>query len=83
MKDDNYKLGENFDGYSRSEYQEERSKNPSIIRKESGQSSASQEPSRDYDAQYRPTENDIENFPDLQNGPSSLIQGSPVEIQQV
>ncbi len=83
MKDDNFKLGENFDGYLRSEYQEERSKNPSKIQKESGQSSASQEPSRDYDAQYRPTENDIENFPDLQNGPSSLIQGSPVEIQQV
>ncbi|MEC7404907.1 MAG: hypothetical protein VX611_00050 [Bacteroidota bacterium] len=50
MKDDNYKLGENFDGYSRSEYQEERSKNPSKIQKESGQSSASQGPSRDYDS---------------------------------
>ena len=41
------------------------------------------EPDRDYDADYKPTKDDIETFPDLQNGPSSLIQGSPVEIQQV
>ena len=41
------------------------------------------EPNRDYDLEYRPTKEDIETFPDLQNGPSSLIQGSPVEIQQV
>ena len=41
------------------------------------------EPNRDYDSGYRPTKEDIETFPDLQNGPSSLIQGSPVEIQQV
>ena len=41
------------------------------------------EPNRDYDLDYRPTKEDIETFPDLQNGPSSLIQGSPVEIQQV
>lgn len=41
------------------------------------------EPNRDYDSEYRPTKKDIETFPDLQNGPSSLIQGSPVEIQQV
>jgi GTP cyclohydrolase I len=41
------------------------------------------EPDRDYDATYRPTKADIETFPDLQNGPSSLIQGAPVEIQQV
>jgi|TARA_B100000287_G_scaffold273471_1_gene257572 GTP cyclohydrolase I len=41
------------------------------------------EPDRDYDSEYKPTKKDIETFPDLQNGPSSLIQGSPVEIQQV
>ena len=41
------------------------------------------EPTRDYDSKYKPNKDDIETFPDLQNGPSSLIQGSPVEIQQV
>ena len=41
------------------------------------------EPDRDYDSVYKPDKSDIETFPDLQNGPSSLIQGSPVEIQQV
>jgi GTP cyclohydrolase I len=41
------------------------------------------EPDRKYDSEYFPTKRDIETFPDLQNGPSSLIQGSPVEIQQV
>ena len=41
------------------------------------------EPDRDYDSEYQPTKEDIETFPDLQNGPSSLIQGAPVEIQQV
>ena len=41
------------------------------------------EPNRDYDSDYIATKEDIETFPDLQNGPSSLIQGSPVEIQQV
>ena len=41
------------------------------------------EPNRDYDSEFKPTKKDIETFPDLQNGPSSLIQGSPVEIQQV
>jgi len=41
------------------------------------------EPNREYDFEYKPTKEDIETFPDLQNGPSSLIQGSPVEIQQV
>ena len=41
------------------------------------------EPNRDYDSEYQPTKEDIETFPDLQNGPSSLIQGAPVEIQQV
>ena len=41
------------------------------------------EPNRDYDSEYKPTKKDIETFPDLQNGPSFLIQGSPVEIQQV
>ena len=41
------------------------------------------EPDRDYDSKYNPTKEDIKTFPDLQNGPSSLIQGSPVAIQQV
>ena len=41
------------------------------------------EPNRDYDNKYSPTKDDIKTFPDLQNGPSSLIQGSPVAIQQV
>ena len=41
------------------------------------------EPTRDYDSKYKPNKDDIETFPDLQNGPSSLIQGSPVAIQQV
>ena len=41
------------------------------------------EPNRKYDSDYKPTKKDIETFPDLQNGPSSLIQGAPVEIQQV
>tara|TARA_B100001142_G_scaffold328605_1_gene389194 strand:+ start:422 stop:1435 length:1014 start_codon:yes stop_codon:yes gene_type:complete len=41
------------------------------------------EPNRDYDTSYNPSKNDIKTFPDLQNGPSSLIQGSAVEIQQV
>jgi len=36
-----------------------------------------------YDSTYKPTKEDIEKFPDLQNGPSSLIQGANVEIQQV
>ena len=38
---------------------------------------------REYDSQYKPNKQDIAKFPDLQNGPSSLIQGSNVEIQQV
>jgi GTP cyclohydrolase I len=46
-------------------------------------SSKYNEPNREYDSEYKPTKKDIETFPDLQNGPSSLIQGSPVEIQQV
>ena len=41
------------------------------------------EPNRNYDSKYNPTKDDIKTFPDLQNGPSSLIQGSPVAIQQV
>ena len=41
------------------------------------------EPNRDFDSKFKPTKKDIETFPDLQNGPSSLIQGSPVAIQQV
>ena len=36
-----------------------------------------------YDLQYRPSEMDIKDFPDLQNGPSKLIKGSHVSIQQV
>lgn len=38
---------------------------------------------RKYDRDYNPSKDDIESFPDLQNGPSSLIQGSPVAIHQV
>ena len=38
---------------------------------------------RAYDIYYKPNKEEISNFPDLQNGPSSLIQGSNVEIQQV
>tara|TARA_B110000444_G_scaffold234686_1_gene245193 strand:+ start:184 stop:1215 length:1032 start_codon:yes stop_codon:yes gene_type:complete len=41
------------------------------------------EPNREYDSEYSPGKKDIETFPDLQNGPSSLIQGAPVAIQQV
>ncbi len=41
------------------------------------------ESNRDYDTDYKPTKVDIKTFPDLQNGPSSLIQGAPVAIQQV
>ena len=41
------------------------------------------EPNRDFDKEYNPTKDDIKTFPDLQNGPSSLIQGAPVAIQQV
>ena len=38
---------------------------------------------RGYDVNYIPNKEEISKFPDLQNGPSSLIQGSNVEIQQV
>jgi len=41
------------------------------------------EPDREYDNEYSPGKEDIATFPDLQNGPSSLIQGAPVAIQQV
>ncbi len=41
------------------------------------------EPDRVYDDKIKITEEYISSLPDLQNGPSSLIQGSPVEIQQV
>tara|TARA_B100000925_G_scaffold129370_1_gene96884 strand:+ start:205 stop:1239 length:1035 start_codon:yes stop_codon:yes gene_type:complete len=41
------------------------------------------EPEREFDSKYKPTKEEIETFPDLQNGPSSLIQGASVEIQQV
>jgi len=36
-----------------------------------------------YDSEYKPSKKDIEGFPDLQNGPSTLIKGSNVGIQQV
>lgn len=36
-----------------------------------------------YDVAYKPTRKELDKFPDIQNGPSSLIQGSKVEIQQV
>tara|TARA_B100000767_G_scaffold221199_1_gene209641 strand:+ start:2100 stop:3041 length:942 start_codon:yes stop_codon:yes gene_type:complete len=39
--------------------------------------------SMQYDNDYKPTKKEIANFPDLQNGPSSQINGSKVEIQQV
>ena len=38
---------------------------------------------RKYDAAYKPTKDEIDAFPDLQNGPSSLSQGASVNIQQV
>ena len=38
---------------------------------------------KDYDIKYNPSPAEINQFPDLQNGPSSLIKGSPVAIQQV
>ncbi len=38
---------------------------------------------RQYDVSYKPTKEEIKSFPDLQNGPSSLIQGASVNIQQV
>jgi GTP cyclohydrolase I len=41
------------------------------------------EPEREFDSKYKPTKEEIETFPDLQNGPSSLIQGAAVDIQQV
>jgi hypothetical protein len=41
------------------------------------------EPNREYDSKYKPTKEDIETFPDLQNGPSSLIQGSPVKFNKL
>ena len=41
------------------------------------------EPDREFDSKYKPTKEEIETFPDLQHGPSSLIQGAAVEIQQV
>ena len=38
---------------------------------------------RQYDVSYKPTKEEIKSFSDLQNGPSSLIQGASVNIQQV
>ncbi len=42
-----------------------------------------QEPKRYYDRYFVVTEAYRDSLPDLQNGPASLIQGSPVAIQQV
>ena len=36
-----------------------------------------------YDKDYKPTKKDIEKYPDLQNGQSSLIKGAKVAIHQV
>ena len=36
-----------------------------------------------YDNEYRPSKAEINQFPDLQNGPSKLIKGANVPIQQV
>ncbi len=36
-----------------------------------------------YDNKYKPSSEEINSFPDLQNGPSNLIKGSDVAIQQV
>ena len=36
-----------------------------------------------YDSHYKPTKKEIASFPDIQNGPSSLIEGANVGIQQV
>lgn len=41
------------------------------------------EPDREFDADLKVDESYICSLPDLQNGPSSLIQGSPVNIQHV
>lgn len=41
------------------------------------------EPDRTFDKELKADSSYIDTLPDLQNGPSSLIQGSPVEIQQV
>lgn len=38
---------------------------------------------RNYDTTLQANEEYIQSLPDLQNGPSSLIQGAPVAIQQV
>ena len=53
------------------------------VAKENEHSIKYHEPDRDFDSKYKPTKEDIETFPDLQNGPSSWIQGAPVAIQQV
>ena len=36
-----------------------------------------------YDSNYKPTKEEIKSFPDIQNGPQSLILGSSVIVQQV
>ena len=38
---------------------------------------------KNYDSEYKPSKSEVENFPDLQNGPSSLIKGADVGIQHV
>lgn len=42
-----------------------------------------QEPDRTYDSELKADQDYVSTLPDLQNGPSSLIQGSKVSIQQV
>ena len=46
-------------------------------------SSSYASPIRTYDRELTVDEEYISSLPDLQNGPSSLIQGAPVAIQQV
>ena len=36
-----------------------------------------------YDIDYKPSKSELESFPDLQNGPESLIKGAKVAIHQV
>ena len=41
------------------------------------------EPTREYDSELKANQDYIDSLPDLQQGPSSLIQGSQVKINQV
>ena len=36
-----------------------------------------------YDSNYKPTKQEIADFPDIQNGPSAVIKGANVAIHQV